>query len=286
MKTALITGGSAGIGKETARHLASQGYEVLIAARDAVKGQAFIEELKRDIPQARAEFHAVNLADFDQVRALCRQLRAERRSLNLLILNAGLFTPKLRTGPSGHEFMFATTHLGHFLMTHELLPLLKAGSEPRIVVTSSVAHNFAARNFDFESLRSPSPRSLLMLIPFRAYGRSKLANILFVRELARRLDGSGIQVNAFHPGSIKSEIWRSTPGLFNLVIDPFLVSTRKGAETQIHLATAPALVSNGDYWFNRRPERSSRASRDPQLAAQLWRYSIDALGIVSFGMPG
>lgn len=284
MKTALVTGGSAGIGKETVRKLVSFGYQVLIAARDEHKGQALVDSLKASQPAAAVRFLSVDLSDFDQVRKCCADIRAAYTHFDLLVLNAGLFTPRLRTNGSGYECMFATTHLGHFLLTHELMPLLALGSDRRIVVTSSVAHKLGGR-IDFEALRQPSSSTALLLAPFRGYGRSKLANILFVRELARRYDPAYLKANAFHPGAIRSEIWRSTPSLFNRVVDPFLLSTEQGARTQIYLATSPELTRSGEYWVDLKPEPGNRASRDPELAAALWRYSEQALGIREFGSP-
>jgi retinol dehydrogenase-12 len=283
-KTALVTGGSAGIGKETVKALVAQGYEVLIAARDARKGQALVAQMQRDTPGAQVEFIACDLSDFTQVVNLAQTVLDRWTRLDALVLNAGLFTPQLRSNSAGYEFMFATTHLGHFLLTHHLLPLVLTTPDARIVVTSSVAHWFGG-GFDFGSLRSPSPRSLLMLVPFRAYGRSKLANLLFVRELAKRLSGSSVKVNAFHPGAVQTEIWRDTPGLFNAMIRPGLISEARGARTQIQLATSPDVKASGQYWVAGKVATSSPASRNAGLAQRLWQYSEQALGITAFGQP-
>lgn len=283
-KRALVTGGSAGIGKETVRALAAQGYEVIVAARDASKGEAVLAAIQAEHPGAQLSFHALDLSQPDAVVAFAQQVQARWDRIDALVLNAGLFTPALRTGSTGHEFMFATTHLGHFMLTHQLLPLIEAAPAGRIVVTSSVAHFFGG-GLDFDSLREPSPSTFLMAAPFRAYGRSKLANLLFVRELARRLQDSRVLVNSFHPGSVKTEIWRGTPSLFNALIAPGLISEREGAQTQIFLATSPALTQSGQHWFRKKVERGSRPSRDPELARQLWTYSEQALGIKRFGRP-
>jgi retinol dehydrogenase-12 len=282
MKTALITGGSAGIGKQTALALAAQGYHVIIAARDVVKGQAVLAQIRATSPTAQVSFWQVDLSVPEQVRALAAHVRSQWDHIDALVLNAGLFTPTLRTNATGHEFMFATTHLGHFLLTHHVLDLVKAAPAARVVVTSSVAHFFAG-GLGLSDVRQPSSGTFLLLAPFRAYGRSKLANLLFVRELARKLDGTRVLVNAFHPGGVKSEIWRSTPGLFNAVIGPFLVSERQGADTQIYLATNPAVTQTGQHWFKRRVESGTPTSRDPATAKALWDYSLQALGIGAFG---
>jgi retinol dehydrogenase 12 len=284
MKRALVTGGSAGIGKETVRALVRQGYEVIVAARDKGKGEALIRRIQSETPGARLQFMTVDLSDFGQVEALGHKVRAQWPCIDVLVLNAGLFTPRLHTNEAGYEFMFATTHLGHFLLTHHLLDGVMASPDGRIVVTSSVAHFFGGR-FNFDTLRTPSSSSLLMAVPFMAYGRSKLANLLFVRELARRLEGSKVKVNAFHPGPVKTEIWRDTPGLFNALIGPTLISETQGAQTQIFLATEPGLAESGQHWFKKRIEKGSPASRDQALARKLWDYSEQALGIHSFGQP-
>lgn len=283
-RRALVTGGSAGIGKETVRALVAQGFEVMVAARDALKGEAVLAALRAEHPGAQVSFHAVDLSDPAGVVQLAQSVQARWDRIDALVLNAGLFTPALRTGVTGHEFMFATTHLGHFLLTHQLLPLVEAAPAGRIVVTSSVAHFFAG-GLHADALLRPSTSTFLMAAPFRAYGRSKLANLLFVRELARRLQGSRILVNSFHPGPVKTEIWRSTPGLFNALIGPTLISERAGAQTQIFLATDPGVTQSGQHWFKQRIERGSPASRDAALASWLWTFSEQALGIRHFGRP-
>lgn len=283
-RRALVTGGSAGIGKETVKALVAQGYEVIVAARDAAKGEAVLNAIRAEHPGAQLSFHALDMSQPDAVVAFAQQVQARWDRIDALVLNAGLFTPQLRTGVTGHEFMFATTHLGHFALTHQLLPLVEAAPAGRIVVTSSVAHFFAG-GFDFDSLREPSSSTFLMAAPFVAYGRSKLANLLFVRELARRLQGSKVLVNSFHPGSVKTEIWRGTPSLFNALISPSLISEREGAQTQIFLATDPSLVQSGQHWFRKKVEQGSPASRNPELAQRLWDYSEQALGIRRFGRP-
>ncbi|MDF1764703.1 MAG: SDR family NAD(P)-dependent oxidoreductase [Oleibacter sp.] len=294
MKTAVVTGGSSGIGKETTKALVSMGYRVIIAARNQAKGIALIETIQQDIPSANIEFHSVDLSDFSAVKQFCRYLKETLDSLELLVLNAGLFTSKLETNSTGHELMFASTHLGHFLMTHELMPLMRetmkkaSSSNPypvRIVVTSSVAHQFASFGNFFKTLENPIKNNTFLLIPFINYGRSKLANLLFVRGLASRLKDEAILVNGFHPGGVKSDIWRGTPSLFNRIIYPFLVTEKAGAETQIFLATEPKLNESGQYFCRKKKDFTSPRSRNKKLIDDLWTYSENALNIDSFGLP-
>jgi NAD(P)-dependent dehydrogenase (short-subunit alcohol dehydrogenase family) len=284
MKHALVTGGSAGIGKETARALAGMGYDVVIAARDATKGQAVVERIRDEHPEGRIAFWTVDLSEPEQVVNLAQRVRQRWERLDALVLNAGLFTPRLTTSISGFETMFATTHLGHFLLTHHLLPLMMASPDGRIVVTSSLAHHLGG-SFDFDSLRQPSPSTFVAGAPLRAYGRSKLANLLFVRELARRLGDTAVLVNAFHPGGVRTELWRDTPGWLHTLLWPGMVSEQEGAQTQIYLATDPGLTQTGQYWVERTVRRGSRPSRDPVLARRLWAYSEQAMGITEFGAP-
>ncbi|MDE2402159.1 MAG: SDR family oxidoreductase [Burkholderiales bacterium] len=284
MKTALITGGNSGIGKETARALVQQGYRVVIAARNVAKSDALVRSIRSELPQARIEWLAVDLSDFDAIAPFAAEVAHRLPVLDVLVLNAGLYTRQLTTNRAGYEMMFATTHLGHFLLTHHLLPNVLASPDGRIVVTSSVAH-WMGGNLDLHTLRNPSTSQFLQVEPFRAYGRSKLANMLFVRELARRLKGTQVKVNGFHPGGIRSDFWRDTPAWVTASVGPFLVSEATGARTQIYLATQDGLTISGQYWAGRKVRKGSPANRNPELAQNLWRYSQEALGIHNFGSP-
>lgn len=285
MKTALITGGSAGIGKVTSKALAAKGYKVIIAARDKQKGDALVNAINKEHPECEARFYSVDMSKFNDVRQFAQTIRDNENEIDLLMLNAGLFTNPLRESESKHEFMFATTHLGHFLLTHELLPLVKKADKARVVVTSSVAHRIGSKIDFFDALKHLPKKRGGLLWAFKNYGRSKLANLLFVRELAERLKDEGILVNAFHPGSVKTEIWRGTPSLLNIISNPFLISEEKGADTQIFLATDPGLDITGEYWCRRNIDKSTTKSKNPQLIKELWEYSEKALDIENFGIP-
>ena len=285
MKTAVITGGTAGIGRVTAIALARTGYRLILMARDPEKGEALAERIRHEVAGADVHFYAVDLSDFDAVRRVAADIRSHTRAIQLLILNAGLYTPRHKEAKSGHEFMFATTHLGHFLLTHELLPLVEQADKARIVVTSSVAHHLGSLSGFFRGLENPTRNKARVLAPLMSYGRSKLANILFVRALAERLNSEKIQVNAFHPGGVRTELWRSTPSLLNRVIDPFLIDAEAGADTQLFLATDSSVNQSGAYWCRRRRDYSSLRSRNRKLRDALWQYSEQALGIDDFGQP-
>ncbi len=282
MKTALITGASSGIGKQTALALAKLEYRLILVARDLSKGQRAVDEIKSQFPETEVSFTSLDTTHFDSVREFADKLRSEGQPIDVMVLNAGLFTPKLKLSKSGHEYMFAATHLGHFLLTHELLALLKRSNDPRIVVTSSVAH-WAGYFTDFFKLKSVSSSSLLMAAPFASYGRSKLANLLFVRGFDQRVPG--VKINAFHPGAVQTDIWRDTPSLFQRLIGPMLVTEQQGASTQIWLASSPDLTASGEYFVNKKKALTSPLSQKAAMIDGLWDYSLSELGINKFGEP-
>jgi dehydrogenase/reductase SDR family protein 13 len=284
MKTALITGGNSGIGKETARALVGLGWRVLIAARDTTKSEALVASIRATNPQAQIDWLPLDLSNFDGIEAFAAEVSRRMPVIDALVLNAGLYTRQLTTNHAGYEMMFAVTHLGHFLLTHHLLYNLKASRDGRIVLSSSLAQ-WVGGQMDLDTVRQPSRSQLLQLAPFRAYGRAKLANMLFVRELAQRLKGTSIKVNGFHPGGIKSDFWRDAPWWVSAAVDPVLVSEAKGAKTQIYLASHEGLSTSGEYWVSSRVQRGSPANRDPALARKLWAYSEQVFGITDFGQP-
>jgi len=285
MKTALITGGSAGLGKITSMELARQGYRVVIAARDEVKGQGVVKEILTEVPGAEVEFVSVDMADYRNVEDFASRISERFDVIDRLILNAGLFTSSVRCNEAGHEYMFAATHMGHFLLTHKLLPSLKRSEDARIIVTSSVAH-WVGNILDFMgTIKQPPKGDRFLLKQFLLYGRSKLANIFFVNGLEKRLAGSNVKVFAFHPGGVKTEFYRQFPDLFTKIFFPFLISEEKGADTQIFLATDSDDARNGGYWCRRKPGIRSRSSRNEQLTEALWHFSEAELGISHFGEP-
>jgi retinol dehydrogenase-12 len=235
-------------------------------------------------PQAQIDWLAVDLSDFGSIEGFAAEVSRRLPVIDALVLNAGLYTRQLTTNQAGYEMMFAVTHLGHFLLTHHLLPNVKASQDGRIVVSSSIAQ-WVGGHMDLDTMRKPSSSQFLQLAPFRAYGRAKLANMLFVRELAQRLNGSAVKVNGFHPGGIKSDFWRDTPWWVTAMVDPVLVSEAKGARTQIYLASNPGVSATGEYWTGCKVRRGCAASRDPALSRALWQYSEQVFGIADFGAP-
>jgi NAD(P)-dependent dehydrogenase (short-subunit alcohol dehydrogenase family) len=268
----LVTGGNSGIGAEMAVALAGPGDTVVIAARDAGKSKAVVERIRAAQPKARAEAMALDLGDFADVDRFAKELLAKMPAIDILILNAGLYTLKLHKLKNGLEAMMGVMHFGHFRLAQRLLDAVKAATQGRIVVTSSMMHKYG--HLDEATFTDPAKHKNGMA----AYGQAKLANILFTRELARRLAGTRVTVNAFHPGAVATDIYRSAPGLVQKLIGAFMLTPAQGADTAIWLATAPELEKvSGEYFVKRKQARGSSESRDEAVAKRLWQVSEDRM---------
>jgi NAD(P)-dependent dehydrogenase (short-subunit alcohol dehydrogenase family) len=268
----LITGGNSGIGYEMALALAARGDRVVIAARDTAKSQAAVEQIKARHASAQVEAMPLDLGDFADVDRFARELLVKLPVIDGLILNAGLYTMKLHTLANGFEAMMGIMHFGHFRLTQRLLEAVKAAPQGRIIVTSSVMHQYGRINE--ASFRDPSQHRVGLL----AYGQAKLANLLFTRELARRLQGTRVTVNAFHPGAVATGIYREAPSLAARLMMAFMLTPAQGADTAIWLATDPALSEvSGEYFVKRKRRKGSAASRDSALALRLWQLSEQAM---------
>lgn len=275
-KRVLITGGNTGIGLATAKELLARGARVTITARDAKKGdaaQAALSELP-GVEADRIEWRLLDLASPGSVRAFAREFHAAHERLDVLVHNAGLVLSERRTTAEGLEMTFAVNHLGPFLLTRELRPMLLASSPARVVVVASDAHRMAREGLDFSDLQGERRYAG---VP--AYGASKLANILFTRELARRLSGSGVTANCLHPGVVATDFTRDgdaggTWGFFFRWFRPFLKTPEQGARTSVFLATAGELGEvNGGYFKACKLARPSRPAQSDEQAAQLWAVS-------------
>lgn len=266
MKTVLITGGNSGIGKATAEALAAQGFRVFIAARDIEKSERAITEIAAVVPGAQIAALRLDLADLAQVRAFAEDFRRRVPVLDVLILNAGLFPTRKQMTAQGFEMQFGVNHLGHFLLTKLLLDSVQAAPGARVVVVSSIMHWLGRINWG-------SFRGEKFYNPIAAYGQSKLANLLFAQELSRRLAGTGIAVNALHPGGVDTGIARDLPKLAQKIYGAFTVSVEKGAESSIFLASAPeAAELHGRFVMNCKPVWCSPLAR-PATAEKLWQVS-------------
>jgi retinol dehydrogenase-12 len=266
-KTVLITGATSGIGLETARELARQGARVLIGARDVAKGQAVVSEIAS--AGGQAEFLRIDMASFASIREAAALLAAAHPKLDVLVNNAGVVTKKREVNADGHEVIWATNFLGPVLLTRLLLPQILNASRPRVVNVSSMAHGYG--RIDWNDLElTKGWRGI------RAYANSKLALVLFTRELARR--EPRIAVNALHPGAIATGIWRAAPQPFRFLLDVFLPSPKKGARPVVRLAAAPEMESvSGRYFDRQRPVVPAPAALDDADAARLWDLTTASL---------
>ena len=268
-QTAVVTGASSGIGLYTALGLARTGMRVVMAGRDRARTEAarrFVTE------RSGSDRVAIALADFSslaEVRRLADEILAAQSRLDLLVNNAGLMSPKYRFSLDGFELTFAVNHLAPFLLTNLLLDRLKASAPSRIVTVASEAHR--GHRLILGQLAQPHDWSTL-----RAYGRSKLCNILFTRELGERLEGSGVLATCLHPGGVATAI-DQRGGLTQLMwrlIKPFMKSAEKGAETSLFLATVPDLAPfHRGYVIGKSLARPDPAALDGGLARRLWEES-------------
>jgi NAD(P)-dependent dehydrogenase (short-subunit alcohol dehydrogenase family) len=263
----LITGSTDGIGKATALELAREGHEVVLHGRTEKRVTDAARDIRAQAPEARLETVAGNLASLEQVWMVADEVRRRFDRLEVLINNAGVMTSTRQESEDGYELTLAVNHLAHFLLTNRLLDLLRASAPARIITVSSMVHASGEIRFDDLQMRRGYNG-------YRAYAQSKLANVLFTYELARRLEGSGVTANALHPGVIGTKLLHVSFSGGGPV--------EEGAETPVFLATSPEVAStNGQYFSNRRQERSSSLSYDEQLQKRLWDVSEELTGLKS-----
>lgn len=265
---ALVTGANAGIGRTTSIELARRGARVFLAGRSEEKTRPVVEEVARAAPETKPEFLKLDLGDLESVRRCAEDFLRRDLPLGLLVNNAGVAGQRGVT-TSGFELAFGTNHVGHFLFTKLLLDRIKQSPSARIVTVASRAH-YRVNGIDFEAVRRPTAS----ISGIHEYGVSKLANVLFSAELARRLEGSKVTTYSLHPGVVASEIWRRVPWPARSVIKLFMISTEEGAKTTLHCATsAEAATESGLYYDRCRPKRPSAPARDVELARELWQQS-------------
>jgi retinol dehydrogenase-14 len=272
--TAIVTGANAGIGLYTALGLARAGMRVVMVGRDAGRlaaGRRFVAERTDG---ARLATAIADFASLAAVRRLAAQLLASEGRIDVLVNNAGLSTAQFARTADGNETTFAVNHLAPFLLTNLLLDRLKASAPARIVTVASAAHRRA--RLDLASVNGPRDWSMV-----KAYSRSKLCNILFTAELARRLDGSGVVATCLHPGVVATAIAaHGLVGLFWRLGKPFMASPEKGAETSVFLATvADPTPFHGAYVVGRERAGTDPQARDPALARALWEESARLTGL-------
>ncbi len=273
-RVCVVTGATSGIGKATASALARLGAQVVLVGRDRGRGEAAVAEVAAaGAPRPRLEI--ADLASMGQVRELAGRLAGLDR-IDVLVNNAGLVVGERRVTPDGFEHVFAVNHLAPFLLTNLLLPKLTASAPARVVTVTSDAHTAARLDLDDPQLEHGWDS-------WRAYANSKLANILFTRELARRLAGTGVTANCAHPGVVRTGFGREGSLLLRFGVTlgrPFMLSPQRGADTIVYLASSPEVAGEtGGYYVRRQRREPSPAARDDAAARRLWQLSEELTGL-------
>jgi NAD(P)-dependent dehydrogenase (short-subunit alcohol dehydrogenase family) len=270
-KTVLITGANQGIGKAAALVLAQKGARVVLVARNPDKGRAAVADIEAASGSREVELIVGDLSSLAQVRRVAAEFKAQHDRLHVLINNAGVVVPTRRTTVDGFEETFAINHLAHFVLTRELLGVLQASAPARIVNVSSEAHRHARMKWDDLQLAQCSYSQ------WRAYGQSKLANVLFTYELARRLDPKKVTANVLHPGIIASGFGQTYGGaiaFFVRLAHPFFATPAEGAKTSVYLASSPEVSGvSGRYFSKCQPQRSNAVSYCEASQKKLWALS-------------
>lgn len=283
-KVAVVTGGTSGIGKEIARGLARAGFLVGIVCRNELRAAATVEELARDVPGARVETFLGDLSVQMDVRRVAASLEERFDHLDVLVDNAGVHLLRAKVSADGYDRMIATNHLGPFLLTNLLLGLLEKGAPSRVVIVASEAHRQADR-VDVERLAEPGSYGAVESL--RVYGRSKLLNILFAQELARRMEGSGVTVNAVCPGVVATGLLRDVPGSGRvgalLAHTPFMRTPVQGARLALRLALDEEFEGKSGGFYSSTPGAGLLpkvdALKDLELQRAVWESSARLVGL-------
>lgn len=276
----VVTGANVGVGLETARGLAERGATVVLACRNRAKAEAAAQDIRATTGSEAVEIVDLDLASLASVRAAATEILARHDRLDVLVNNAGLILSARSETADGFETQLGVNHLGHFLLTNLLLDRLRASAPARVVSLSSAGHKLS-RGLDFDDLMYTRRRYWDMAV----YCDSKLANVLFTRELARRLEGTGVVCHAVHPGVVRSSFSADgdTSGLFKWgakLTSWAYLSPAKGARTSLHVATSEdAGTTTGDYWARSRRKTPSRKARDAAAAQRLWSVSAELVGL-------
>jgi len=276
-KTVVVTGASSGIGLETARALAAQGAKVTMVVRSRDRGEAAIANIRTTAPDAKLDLVLADLYSLAEVRKAGAELRGKLDRLDVLVNNAGLIHDHRELTVDGFERTFALNHLAGFLLTYELRELLAASAPARVVTVSSMGHKLA--RFDWDDLATMNHWTGETFV----YGASKLCNIWFAKEAARRLARHRVTSNALHPGAVASNFGASGGWLFRVgpkLVKPFLLTTEQGARTSIYLASSPEVDGvSGEYFVKCKVATPSRRARDDASARRLWELSERLCGV-------
>jgi len=271
-KTVLITGGNSGIGAAAAETLAERGAQLVLACRDLGKAERVRDDIATRSGNQNVHVLPLDLGSFASIRALAASVHERFERLDVLINNAGHFPAQKILTEDGFEAQFGVNHLGHFLLTHLLLDLLQASTPARVITVTSMMHRFGS--IDFASFRGETAYSA-----WRAYFQSKLANLLFSNELAKRLAGTSITSNTLHPGGVKTDIMRDASPVNRLFSALFFNSPERGARTSVYLASSPEVEGvTGGYFIACKTRRPAPVARDEAVARRLWEDSAALCG--------
>jgi NAD(P)-dependent dehydrogenase (short-subunit alcohol dehydrogenase family) len=266
-KVCVVTGATAGIGKETALALAKFGATVVIVARDTTRAARTVEEISRAAHNPSVSWVLADFASLESVRNGAAEITRRHEAIHVLVNNAGVAKKQRTLSVDGIELTFAVNHLAPFLFTRELLPLLRAGAPSRIVTVASAAE--ASGRIDFDDLQSEKKYR-----GFPVYAKTKLMNVMFTYELSTRLAGSGVTANCVHPGAVATDMLRQLPWWLYGLISPFLLSPEQGAAAPVYLASSPEVEGvSGDYFARERAKPSSLSSYDVDARKRLWELS-------------
>lgn len=277
-KVVVITGATSGIGQVAAERLAAMGARVVLVARDKERAEAALARLRERAPRIAHSIHYADLSRLADMKRVAVEVAAAESRIDVLINNAGALFSSRQVTADGLELTFATNHLAYFVLTHGLRERLMASAPARVVNTSSDAHNGA--RLDFGDLQSAKGYRGL-----KVYGRSKLCNVLYTRELARRSAGTGITANCLHPGFVATRFGDRSGGLLSYAVrvaKTFAISAEKGADTLVYLASSPEVATvSGAYFYKCRPAMPSAEANDDAAAERLWSESARLAGIES-----
>jgi len=277
-KVVVITGATSGIGQVAAERLAGMGARLVLVARDKVRGQAMLARLRERAPGILHSIHYADLSRLDEMKRVAAEIAAAESRIEVLINNAGALFTSRQVTEDGLERTFATNHMAYVVLTHGLRERLMASAPARVVNTASNAHERA--RLDFDDLQSAHGYR-----GFKVYGRSKLCNILYTRELARRWAGTGVTANCLHPGFVATRFADQSGGLFSYIVrmaKMFAISPEKGADTIVYLASSPEVAHvSGGYFYKCRPVTPSKEAQDDAAAKRLWLESTRLGGLES-----
>ncbi|MEZ0484967.1 SDR family oxidoreductase [Fibrella aquatica] len=273
----VITGANSGIGKITAQELARKGFDILMLCRNLDKARPVQLAIQAANPTAKIDLIQCDVASIMSVRAAAKQIHDQYDHIDVLLNNAGLYIAKEQYSPDGYELTFATNHLGAFLLTNLLLDLLRKGTDARVVTVSSEAHRFGG-TFMLNELARPKSYSAI-----KAYGKSKLCNILFAKELSNRLMDDGITSNSLHPGTVSTNFGADTGPVFGAILNlarPFLKTPEQGAATSIFLASSPQVDHvTGLYFDDSKPKTPTKEAQNSFYAKRLWDMSAELVAL-------